>query len=107
MLPYTHTTHSRQLIFSALLVPDSLPGRERSRDSTSPGRNNPAAQGHVEGHVEKGYMARPVWRVVSKGVEYGHRLPALQAGHSRNDHKAISGGSPPAGSRRVGHGRPE
>jgi hypothetical protein len=33
---------------------------------------------------------RPVWRGVSKGVEDGHRLPALRTGHPRDGHKAVS-----------------
>jgi hypothetical protein len=31
----------------------------------------------------------PVWHWVSKGVEEGHRLPALRVGHPRNGCKAI------------------
>jgi hypothetical protein len=36
------------------------------------------------------HITRPVRRGVSKGVEDGRRLPALQASYPRNDHKAVS-----------------
>jgi hypothetical protein len=37
------------------------------------------------------FLFRPVRRGVSKGVEDGRRPTALQAGHPRNNHKAILG----------------
>jgi hypothetical protein len=42
-------------------------------------------------------VARLVRCGVSKGVEDGRRLPALQVGHPRNSHKAVSGVSRPQG----------
>jgi hypothetical protein len=41
--------------------------------------------------------ARPLQRGLSKGVKYGRRLPAMQAGHSQNGHKAVSGVVHPQG----------
>jgi hypothetical protein len=40
---------------------------------------------------------RPVLVGVSKGVEDGHRPPALRAAHPRNGHKAVLGGTHPQG----------
>jgi hypothetical protein len=44
-----------------------------------------------------GIFHRSARHGVSKGVEDSRRPPALQAGHSRNSHKAVSGVARPQG----------
>jgi hypothetical protein len=48
----------------------------------------------------------PIRNGVSKGVEDGGRPPALPAGHPRNGHKAISGGTYPQGVGAAGMANP-
>jgi hypothetical protein len=48
--------------------------------------------------------SRPVRRGVSKAVEEGCRLPALQAGHPRNGRKAVLGVAHPQGIEGSGKG---
>jgi hypothetical protein len=46
------------------------------------------------------------WQGVYKGVEDGHRLPVLRAGHPQNGHKAISGVACPPGIEGLGMAGP-